>query len=71
MTGLLIGLAVVGLLLLGAALAVVVHFLIDTPTDRRRLELMTRQLMAEQRIDAETRATLLAMRDAMRQASRR
>lgn len=36
--------------------------------DRRQLGVMTDRLLAEQRVEAGTRATLQAMRDAARQA---
>lgn len=39
-------------------------------TDRRRLAGMTKRLLAEQRIEAATRATLSAMREALRRAKR-
>jgi hypothetical protein len=38
--------------------------------DRRSLGIMTERLLAEQRIEAATRATLQAMRDAARQQMR-
>lgn len=53
-------------LALGALIGLVLFHLVEPPSERRRLRLLAAQLVAEQRIDSVTRATLQAMRDAAR-----
>lgn len=52
--------------LVGAGIGYVIGF----RRDQRQLEIMTERLLAEQRIEAISRATLGAMRDAVRSAQR-
>ena len=61
---LIVTLIVFGCTALGLWLGTISSHLLLLPADRRRLELLTRQLMAEQQIDNVTRAALQAMRDA-------
>lgn len=66
MTLLVLALVVLALLVL-AACAVTTLFVL---AERRQLNVLVGRLVSEQRIDAATRATLQAMRDAARQQSR-
>lgn len=52
-------------LLFGVLAGLVLFHLIEPPADRRRLDALARRLTAEMQIDAATRSTLQAMRDAV------
>lgn len=67
MTMLSIGLAVIVLIVLAVSLVATLRTLLE---DRRRLDILTDRLSAENRIDQITRATLHAMRDSVRQTTR-
>lgn len=59
-----VALIVFGCVALGLWLGTLSSHLLLLPADRRRLEVLARQLMAEQQIDNVTRAALQAMREA-------
>lgn len=63
-------LAVLGAAIVGLVVGLWTRGLLVTPTVRHDRDLMTRRLLAEQRIDEITRLTLTAMRQAVRQAGR-
>jgi hypothetical protein len=63
MTMLLIGLAVIALIVLAASSVATLGTLLE---DRRRLDILTERLSAENRIDQMTRASLYAMRESVR-----
>jgi hypothetical protein len=56
-------------LLIGLAALLTVAFLHPSP-ERRRMQILTEELLAEQRVDAITRATIEAMRAAVRRELR-
>lgn len=58
--------AVVGVLVSGVVIGLVARGWLLMPADRRRLEAMAADLLAEARIDAWTHSTLGAMRTAAR-----
>lgn len=61
--------AILGAVLLGVVVGLVVFHVIESPADRHRLNAMTDRLVAELRVEAATRETLHAMRDAIRRSS--
>lgn len=69
MTTWLIFSAVVASLLIGLLLGAIVRGQLFLPTDRRRLADITARLQAEARIDALTRSTMQAMREAAHRRS--
>lgn len=58
--------AVLAVLIIGVLVGVVAGHIVTLPADRRRLELMTQQMLAELRVEHVTRSTIQAMRDATR-----
>lgn len=66
MTGVLLGLLITVVVLFGLAGGVVVGFVGAWRAERRRLDILTERLMADSRVEAQTRATLAAMREAVR-----
>lgn len=66
MTALLIVSTLIAVLIIGLLAGVVGGHILLLPSDRRRLEIMSRAMFAEQRVEDMTRSTLQAMRDAAR-----
>lgn len=53
-------------LVIGLLVGVLCGHVLLLPSDRRRLEVMSQAMVAEQRVDDMTRSTIQAMRDATR-----
>jgi len=63
-------LLVAGLLIFAVVVGACVGYIIGFRRDQQQLEIMTQRLLAEQRIEAISRATLRAMHDAVRAGRR-
>ena len=65
MTLLMVGI-VIAMLIIGLLVGVLGGHILLLPSDRRRLEIMSKAMVAEQHVEDMTRSTIQAMRDATR-----